>query len=169
MTSPRIRFLQKEGEIFMNENINFRAATIEDLDAIVRMLADDTLGSQRERYEHPLPDSYHQAFGAISADPNNELIVARMGDEIVGVQQITFTPYITHQGGWRATIEGVRTSSAARGKGVGTKLIQFAIHRAKERGCHLVQLTTDKSREDALRFYERLGFKATHEGMKMKL
>lgn len=153
----------------MNETIDFRAATIEDLDSIVRMLADDTLGSQRERYEHPLPESYIQAFQAIAADPNNELIVACLGDEIIGVQQVTFTPYITHQGGWRATIEGVRTSSAARGKGVGTELIQWAIHRAKERGCHLVQLTTDKSREDALRFYERLGFKATHEGMKMKL
>lgn len=91
----------------MNENIDFRAATIEDLNAIVRMLADDHLGSQRERYEHPLPASYLQTFQAIFSDPNNELIVACQGGEIVGVQQITFTPYITHQGGWRATIEGV--------------------------------------------------------------
>lgn len=91
------------------------------------------------------------------------------GNEVIGVLQITFTPYITHQGGWRATIEGVRTSSSERGKGIGTELIRWAIERARERGCHLVQLTTDKQREDSLRFYERLGFKASHEGLKMKL
>lgn len=133
------------------------------------MLADDVLGSQRERYEHPLPNSYKQAFEAITTDPNNELVVACYNNEVIGVQQITFTPYITHQGGWRATIEGVRTSASVRGKGVGTKLIKWAIERAKERGCHLVQLTTDKQRPDALRFYERLGFKATHEGLKWKI
>ncbi len=82
---------------------------------------------------------------------------------------MTFTPYITYQGGWRATIEGVRTSSSERGKGLGTELIRFGIQRAKERGCHLVQLTTDKKREVALRFYENLGFKASHEGLKMQL
>ncbi|WP_051123239.1 GNAT family N-acetyltransferase [Paenisporosarcina sp. HGH0030] len=133
------------------------------------MLADDVLGSKRERNERPLPDSYLKAFEAINSDPNNELVVACRGVEIIGVQQITFTPYITHQGGWRATIEGVRTSSSERGKGLGTELIRFGIQRAKERGCHLVQLTTDKKRKDALRFYESLGFKATHEGLKMSL
>ncbi|WP_394373037.1 GNAT family N-acetyltransferase [Bacillus aquiflavi] len=133
------------------------------------MLADDHLGRKRERYEQPLPDSYIMAFHAITSDPNNELIVACQENEIIGVQQITFTPYITHQGGWRATIEGVRTASSVRGKGVGTELIQWAIKRAKDRGCHLVQLTTDKKRPNALRLYERLGFKATHEGLKLKL
>lgn len=97
------------------------------------------------------------------------MIVACYGNEIIGVQQITFTPFITHQGGWRATIEGVRIAATARGKGVGMKLIKFAIERAKSRGCHLIQLTTDKQRADAKRFYEKLGFQATHEGMKMKL
>ncbi|PUB09899.1 ribosomal protein S18 acetylase RimI-like enzyme [Paenisporosarcina sp. OV554] len=149
--------------------LKFRIATKQDLDSIVEMLADDVLGSKRERYERPLPDSYIKAFQAITADPNNELVVACRGEEIIGVQQITFTPYITHQGGWRATIEGVRTSSSERGKGLGTELIRFGIQRAKERGCHLVQLTTDKKREDALRFYESLGFKASHEGLKMQL
>ena len=139
------------------------------MDRIVEMLADDVLGSKRERYERPLPDSYIKAFQAITADPNNELVVAYRGDEVFGVQQITFTPYITHQGGWRATIEGVRTSSSERGKGLGSELIRYGIQRAKERGCHLVQLTTDKKREDALRFYESLGFKASHEGLKMQL
>ena len=153
----------------LGANLKFRIAIEQDLDRIVEMLADDVLGSKRERYERPLPDSYIKAFQAITADPNNELVVACRGEEIIGVQQITFTPYITHQGGWRATIEGVRTSSSERGKGLGTELIRFGIQRAKERGCHLVQLTTDKKREDALRFYESLGFKASHEGLKMKL
>ena len=140
-----------------------------DLDSIVAMLADDTLGSKRERFECPLPDTYKKAFAAITSDPNNELVVACRGNEIIGIQQITFTPYMTHQGGWRATIEGVRTSSSERGKGSGTELIKWGVRRARERGCHLVQLTTDKKRVDALRFYERLGFKATHEGLKLKL
>lgn len=151
------------------DTVTFRLATEQDLDRIVEMLADDSLGSTRERYEQPLPESYLNAFQAIAADANNELVVACLGKDVVGVQQITFTPYITHQGGWRATIEGVRTSSSERGKGIGTALIRWAIRRAKERGCHLVQLTTDKQREDAHRFYEQLGFTATHEGMKMKL
>lgn len=153
----------------MNNDVTFRVATENDLDAIVAMLADDMLGSKRELYEKPLPSSYLQAFQAINVDPNNELIVACQDSEIVGVLQITFTPYITHQGGWRATIEGVRTKTSVRGAGVGSKLIQWAIERAKIRGCHLVQLTTDKQRDDALRFYEQLGFQATHEGMKMNL
>jgi ribosomal protein S18 acetylase RimI-like enzyme len=157
------------GGVLLGANIRFRIATQHDLDRIVEMLADDVLGSKRECNERPLPDSYIKAYQAITADPNNELLVACRGDEVIGVQQITFTPYITHQGGWRATIEGVRTSSSERGKGLGTELIRFGIQRAKERGCHVVQLTTDKKREDALRFYESLGFKASHEGLKMHL
>lgn len=149
--------------------ITFRAASAKDLNAIVQMLADDELGSTRERYETPLPESYIKAFEAIDADPNNELIVACLGEEVVGVQQLTFTPYITHQGSWRATIEGVRTAASVRGQGIGSQLIEWAIERAKERGCRMIQLTTDKKRTDALRFYERLGFQATHEGLKMKL
>jgi len=133
------------------------------------MLADDKLGATREQFVLPLPEVYRAAFRAIDADPNNELVVACLGNEVVGVQQMTFTPYLTRQGGWRATIEGVRTSSTVRGKGIGTELINWAIERAKQRGCQLIQLTTDKTRDDAIRFYERLGFQATHEGMKMKL
>ncbi|RNA66915.1 GNAT family N-acetyltransferase [Alteribacter keqinensis] len=153
----------------MEKDIRFRLAEEKDLDKIVEMLADDVLGSRRERYEQPLPVSYLKAFRAITSDANNELVVAYQGDEIIGVQQITFTPYLTHQGGWRATIEGVRTASSSRSKGVGTELIKWAIKRAEKLGCHLVQLTTDKERPDALRFYEKLGFKATHEGLKLKL
>lgn len=153
----------------MNQTVTFRIAEEQDLDRIVEMLADDVLGSKRECYQNPLPGSYYQAFDAIESDSNNELIVACLGNQIIGVQQITFTPYITHQGGWRATVEGVRTSSSHRGLGLGSIMIQWAIQRAKERGCHLIQLTTDKNRTDAKRFYEQLGFTATHEGMKLKL
>ena len=149
--------------------ITFRKATRQDLDKIVYMLADDNLGKTRERYEKPLPDSYIKAFHSINSDPNNELIVACYDEKIIGVQQITFTPCLTHQGGWRATIEGVRTLSSERGKGVGSLLIRWAIQRAKERGCRMVQLTTDKKRPEALQFYERLGFKASHEGLKLLL
>ena len=158
------------GENLMNPNqVTFREATIQDLDRIVYMLSDDILGNKRELYKQPLPESYIKAFHSINSDPNNELIVACYGDEIVGVQQITFTPYITHQGGWRATIEGVRTASLERGKGIGSLLIQWAIQRAKERGCHMVQLTTDKKRPEALHFYEKLGFKASPEGLKLHI
>ncbi|MBP1916337.1 GNAT superfamily N-acetyltransferase [Lederbergia galactosidilyticus] len=154
----------------MNTNqVTFREATIQDLDRIVYMLADDVLGNKRELYKQPLLESYIKAFQSINSDPNNELIVACYGKEIVGVQQITFTPYITYQGGWRATIEGVRTASSERGKGIGSMLIQWAIQRAKERGCHMVQLTTDKNRPEALHFYEKLGFNASHQGLKMHL
>lgn len=149
--------------------ITFRKATEHDLDQIVRMLSDDDLGSKRERYEQPLPESYRKAFQSINSGPNIELIVACYEEDIVGVQQITLTPHITYQGGWRATIDGVRTTSSVRGKGVGSKLISWAIQRAKERGCHMVQLATDKKRKDALRFYERLGFNASHEGLKLHL
>ncbi|PAD34127.1 GNAT family N-acetyltransferase [Terribacillus saccharophilus] len=147
----------------------FREAKIQDLDRIVYMLSDDVLGSKREDYKQPLPDSYINAFKSINSDPNNELIVACYGREIIGVQQITFTPFITYQGGSRATIEGVRTAPSVRGKGVGSELIKWAIQRAKKRGCHIVQLTTDKNRPEALHFYEKLGFMPSHEGLKLHL
>ncbi|UFT99632.1 GNAT family N-acetyltransferase [Radiobacillus kanasensis] len=153
----------------MDRPIHFRTATMDDVSQIVKMLANDPLGSQREHYADPLPPSYDEAFQAIDSDPNNELIVGCLGQEVIGVAQITFTPYLTHQGSWRATIEGVRTSSDHRGNGIGSLLIKWAIERAKERKCQIVQLTTDKTREDALRFYTRLGFQPTHEGLKLNI
>ncbi|MEG3190770.1 GNAT family N-acetyltransferase [Lysobacter sp. D1-1-M9] len=148
----------------------FRAAERSDLAAIVRMLADDPLGARRERYELPLPPAYQAAFDAIAPDPNNELIVAESGEGgVIGVMQITFIPYLTYQGGWRALVEGVRIDASARSLGLGRRMLEWAIQRARERGCHVVQLTTDKARPDALRFYESLGFAATHEGMKLHL
>lgn len=97
------------------------------------------------------------------------LIVACDGAAIAGVLQVTFTPHLTYQGGWRATIEGVRTNASRRGQGIGRELVSHAIVRARGHGCHLVQLTTDKKRPQALRFYQALGFQASHEGLKLHL
>lgn len=153
----------------MQAPLSFRLATRQDVPQIVRMLADDPLGSRRERSEEPLPSTYYEAFRVIAADANNELVVAEAEDGIVAVLQLTFIPYLTYQGSWRALIEGVRVSSTSRGRGIGRSLLEWAIARARERGCHIVQLTTDKSRSQARRFYESLGFEASHEGMKLHL
>jgi ribosomal protein S18 acetylase RimI-like enzyme len=147
----------------------FRVAGSDDLPDVVRLLADDELGATRERWAQPLPPAYRAAFEAIAADPNNELIVACVGGRVVGVLQLTYTPYLIHQGTWRATIEGVRVDSTLRSRGIGAAMFAFAFARARERGCGLVQLTTDKRRPAAKRFYERLGFVASHEGMKRPL
>jgi ribosomal protein S18 acetylase RimI-like enzyme len=160
---------QYETLLMDNNTLVFRQAVMEDLPYIVDMLADDPLGAQRERFEVPLPVSYFAAFEAIDRSPLNELIVAAVDDKVIGVLQITFIPNISYQGGWRALIEGVRVSAEFRGQGIGRKLFEYAIHRAKEKGCHLVQLTMDKQRTDALRFYESLGFRASHEGFKLHL
>jgi GNAT superfamily N-acetyltransferase len=149
--------------------LSFRRARSSDVPDIVRMLADDPLGARRERNETPLPDGYLRAFEAIDADPNNELIVADQDGRVVGVLQLTFIPSLTYQGGWRALIEGVRVDAPTRSQGLGRALFEWAIGRARARGCHLVQLTTDKARPDARRFYEGLGFVASHEGMKLSL
>jgi GNAT superfamily N-acetyltransferase len=151
------------------EAVALRRAQAGDLPVIVQLLADDPLGARRERYELPLPASYARAFAAIDSDPNQELWVACLGATVVGVLQITFIPYLTYQGGWRALIEGVRIAAQMRSHGLGARMLQWAIERARLRGCHMVQLTTDKARPDALRFYEGLGFVASHEGMKLFL
>lgn len=150
-------------------NLKFRQATIEDLPAIVRMLADDFLGATREKYETLLPESYVKSFAEIEADKNNELIVAEMNGEIVGTLQITFTPSISFQGGKRATVESVRVDEKRRGQGIGKELMRWAIERAKRENCVFLQLTTNAERKDAHRFYENLGFEKKHLGMKLKL
>ena len=152
----------------MND-IQFCEAQKGDLKYIVQMLADDPLGIKRERFESPLPSSYSNAFDSIDKDSNNALILAILKDEIIGVLQLTFIPNLTYQGSWRAMIEGVRVSSKFRSKGIGQSLIEEAIRRAKIKGCRLVQLTTDKQRPDAIKFYEKLGFISSHEGMKLHL
>jgi ribosomal protein S18 acetylase RimI-like enzyme len=155
----------------MNKNVSLeiRQARREDLPEIVRMLADDFLGATRERYENPLPASYVKAFEEIEADKNNELIVAETGGEIVGTLQITFTPSISFQGGKRATVESVRVDAKYRGQSIGKKLMLWAIERAKKENCVAMQLTTNSDRKDAHRFYENLGFKGSHLGMKLYL
>ncbi|HLM61395.1 MAG TPA: GNAT family N-acetyltransferase [Pyrinomonadaceae bacterium] len=149
--------------------LTFRQATREDLPEIVRMLADDFLGARRERYETPLPVSYIKAFEEIVADKNNELIVAETNGEIVGTLQITFTPSISFQGGKRATVESVRVDQKYRGQGIGKELMLWAVNRARKENCFAVQLTTNAERKDSHRFYENLGFKDTHLGMKLYL
>ena len=153
----------------MGSDLLFRQATADDLPAIVEMLADDALGAMREDNTRPLAAGYLSAFDAIEADPNNELIVACMGAQIVGVLQLTCIPNLTYQGSWRALIEGVRVAQQYRSQGVGRQLLMWAIERAKTRNCRIVQLDTHKTRADARRFYENLGFQATHEGMKLHL
>ncbi len=147
-----------------------RTANIADLTAIVALLAQDPLGSKRENNTEPLPTPYVLAFERIQADPQQELVV--MTDKqgtVIGTMQLSFIQYLTYQGGVRAQVEGVRIRNDQRGKGLGEVLIQWAIKRAEERGAHVLQLTTDKLRPEALRFYEKLGFIASHEGMKRHL
>jgi ribosomal protein S18 acetylase RimI-like enzyme len=149
--------------------ILFRIATKADLPSIVRLLADDDLGSQRERDEDPLPESYYSAYEEINKDPNHELIVAEKSGEVIGTAHLMYLPSISYQGSLRAQIESVRIDTRYQSRGIGSQMMRWAIERAKARGAHLVQLTTHKSREDAHRFYERLGFKRTHLGMKLSL
>lgn len=147
--------------------LNFRKATKSDVKFIIEMLADDELGKKREDFRTPLPQTYLEAFNAIDDDYNQELIVVEGDEEIIGTLQLSFIQYLTYQGGIRAQIEAVRIRKDQRGKGLGEKFFLWAIQRAKARQAHVLQLTTDKQRPDALRFYERLGFKASHEGMKL--
>lgn len=152
----------------MNELI-FRPAKREDLSSIVRMLAEDELGSQREKIREPLPESYYKAFEQIAKDSNHELIVAVINGEVVGTLHLMFLPSISYQGGLRAQVESVRVDGKYRGQGIGSELMKWAFERAKGRDAHLVQLTTHRSRQDAHRFYERLGFEKSHVGMKLSL
>jgi ribosomal protein S18 acetylase RimI-like enzyme len=149
--------------------VTMREAADEDLQRIVELLADDPLGARRERPGVPLDRAYLEAFAAIARDPNNELVVAVADGAIVGVMQLTWIPSLTHTGSWRAQIEGVRVASSVRGRKIGHTMIEWAIDRARLRGCRMVQLTTDNSRPDALRFYQSLGFAATHQGLKLPL
>jgi ribosomal protein S18 acetylase RimI-like enzyme len=149
--------------------MNIRRATRSDLEAIVAMLADDELGRRREDTSLPLNSRYTSAFEAIDRDPQQHLAVAERDGSIVGCVQVTIMPTLSHQGMFRGQIESVRIAACERGTGLGRTMIAWAIDYCRERGCGMVQLTSDKSRGDAIRFYERLGFGATHEGMKMRL
>lgn len=148
--------------------MNFRKATENDLPAIVEMMAEDVLGKKRENYQNPLPVEYIEAFERIKADANQELIVVEDENlEVIGTLQLSFIPYLSYRGGIRAQVENVMIRADKRGLGIGKKLFDWVINRAKEKNAHMLQLTTDKQRPRARKFYEDLGFQATHEGMKM--
>lgn len=148
--------------------MQIRPATKADLPQIIALLAQDDLGKTREEFTSPIAQSYHDAFQRIQADSNQDLMVA-VEDEnsVVGTFQLSFIPYLTYQGGIRAQIEAVRVRADKRGEGLGKILFQWAIERAQAKGAHLIQLTTDKKRPEALKFYLALGFSASHEGLKL--
>jgi GNAT superfamily N-acetyltransferase len=146
----------------------FRSATRADVPAILELLENDEITQSRVVSEATDAD-YWKAFEEIDADPRNELIVADDGGAVVGTCQLTFTPSLSRRGAERMTIEAVRVRSDRRGDGLGREMMLWALQRARERGCGLAQLTTDKRRTDAQRFYAGLGFVATHEGMKLTL
>ena len=146
--------------------IQLRDARREDVPAIVALLADDLLGAGREG---PLDDAYWAAFDQIAADPRTRLVVADLDGRVVGTLQLTLLPGLSRHGLLRAQIEAVRVASDLRGQRLGRRLIEWAIEEARVQGCGLVQLTSDKRRPDAIRFYESLGFTASHEGLKLPL
>ncbi len=152
-----------------SDAVSFRHAAATDLPGIVAMLADDELGQQREDASLPLNSRYIEAFSAIGADHNQILAVVELNGELAGCLQLTLIPGLSRFGMWRGQIESVRVATDHRGKGIGRKMFEWAIDACRRRGCGLVQLTTDKTRADASRFYEGLGFTASHEGMKLHL
>src|SRR5690625_1699102 len=145
--------------------MEFRKAKKSDLKEIVRLLADDELGSKREKYEDPLPKAYYNAFSAIENQDGNQILLAIEGETVIGCMQLTIIPGLTRLGMKRAQIEGVRVDKNYRGQKIGEALFREAITISKSAGCGLVQLTTDKDSIDAHRFYEKLGFSYCHEGM----
>jgi GNAT superfamily N-acetyltransferase len=147
----------------------YRRARRDDVPAIVRMLADDPLGAKRERYADPLPQAYWDAFDALERRATSELLVAELDGEVVGTLQLNVIPCLSRGGTTRAQIEAMRVDSRRRGARIGEGLVRHALDRARAHGCGLVELTTDKTRPDAHRFYARLGFVASHIGMKLTL
>ncbi|CAM5630922.1 GNAT family N-acetyltransferase [Streptomyces purpurascens] len=148
-------------------DLEIRAAVSDDVPAIVGMLADDPLGAQRESPDDLAP--YLTALERLSADPNQRLVVAVREGRVVGTLQLTIIPGLSRRGATRSIIEGVRVHADERGSGLGTQLIEWAISESRNSGCQLVQLTSDTSRAEAHRFYERLGFTASHTGFKLPL
>ena len=154
--------------------LTIRRAMPADLPAVVAMLADDRLGEAREDASEPLHPGYRAAFDTINASPNDALYVAEAGGAeaggaLVGCFQLTFLPGLSQRGAWRGQIEGVRVSAGSRGTGLGGQMIGWAVERCREKGCRVVQLTTNAVRTDAQRFYRSLGFKGSHVGMKLDL
>jgi ribosomal protein S18 acetylase RimI-like enzyme len=150
-------------------SITVRRARRDDVGAIVHMLADDKLGSARERLEDPLPPSYFRAFEALDRDPNIQLMVAQDSDgAVVGCLQLCILPGLSSQGASRGLIEDVRVASHCRSRGIGEQLVHWAVAEARARSCKLVELLTHQTRVDAQRFYARLGFQSSHVGMTLR-
>ena len=149
--------------------VSARPALIDDLPAIVGMLADDALGQGRENMGPPLHSNYLDAFEAINNDPNQVFVVFEVEGVIIGCLQLSFIPGLSRQGTWRGQIESVRVSSERRGVGLGQEMINWAIDTCRERGCRIIQLTSDKTRLDTAEFYRALGFVASHEGFKQSI
>ncbi len=150
-------------------NLVFRLATVEDVPVIRALLADDDLGRTREDLSEAGLERYLKAFRSIEADPRNRLFVAEEAGCVVGTWQVTYIPYLSRGGNERAHIEAVRVASDRRGKGIGRAMMRHALDAARARGCLLAQLTSDRTRPDAHRFYESLGFTASHAGFKKVL
>jgi GNAT superfamily N-acetyltransferase len=149
-------------------DVVIRRATLDDLPAIIAMLADDPLGATRESPADLTP--YQRAFEAIDVDPNQALVVADRNGEVIGTLQLTIIPGLSRQGASRGLVEAVRVAASARSTGLGTTLMEWSIEEARTRGCVMLQLTSDKTRTDAHRFYtDRLGFTNSHEGFKLAL
>ncbi len=149
-------------------SISIRRAARDDVAAIVAMLADDRLGSERERLENPLPASYIKAFEVLDRDPNIELVVAEEGGRVVGCLQLCVLPGLSSQGASRGLIEDVRVASDSRSRGIGEQLVGWAVAQSRAKGCKLVELLTHHTRVDAQRFYERFGFQRSHVGMTIR-
>jgi ribosomal protein S18 acetylase RimI-like enzyme len=150
-------------------SVTIRRACRDDVGVIVAMLADDPLGSARERLEDPLPPSYFRAFEALERDPNIQLVVAQDGESaVVGCLQLCILPGLSSQGSSRALIEDVRVAAHCRSRGIGEQLVQWAVAEARTKGCKLVELFTHNTRVDAQRFYKRLGFQPSHVGMTLR-
>ncbi|MFI5805588.1 GNAT family N-acetyltransferase [Streptomyces sp. NPDC051561] len=149
------------------DSLVIRPTTEADLPAVVAMLADDSLGAQRESPDDLTP--YREALKRLDADPNQRLVVAERAGRVVGTLQLTFVPGLSRKGATRSIIEAVRVHADERGSGLGTLFIQWAVDESRAGGCQLVQLTSDATRKDAHRFYERLGFTPSHVGFKLQL
>ena len=153
-------------------SVRVRRATEDDLPAVIALMADDGIGKSREDLSTPLNPGYRAAFAALAADPHQLLAVLvddAGGGELIGCLQLTFIPGLSRLGAWRCQVESVRIASQRRDQGLGHVLFDWVFAECRKRGCQLVQLTTDKRRTDARRFYEQLGFTASHEGMKITL
>ena len=149
--------------------LSIRKATLEDLDFIISLIGTDPIADARNP-ETP-DDRKHQreAFDAINRDPNHLLMVAELEHQPVGSFQLSFIPGVSRQGAWRGQIESVRIHPEYRNRGLGGAMMEWAVERCRERGCGLVQLTSDQQRTSAHRFYGRLGFLPTHTGFKLRM